>query len=148
MLIEKDGSVHLAHNIVLDRTTNAGKYYKKKPPMFRGYINESGLGTLDSVKALEDESGNQFKVSLVFDDWLLNEVVLMPVLEDSTLDLKTAEQNRRAVSEKILKSLFGAPRKATKDWTEYSFESFSVTTCTSWNPIDAFSGGGINILYC
>lgn len=148
MLICKDGSVHLENNLVFDRTTNAKKFYKVKPPMFRGYINETGLGTLDSVKDLADEEGHRFRVSLLFEDWVLNEIVLLPVLDKSSLTQKEVELRRRAMSEQILKSLFGIPRKTTDSWTEYTFDTFSASTWVSWNPIDPYSGGGICILYC
>lgn len=148
MLIGKDGSVHLENNLVLDRTTNVTKVYKVNPPMFRGHINETGLGTLDSVNDVADEEGHRFKVSLLFENWILNEIVLIPVLDESSLTRKEAELRRRAMSEQILKSLFGKPRKTSDSWTEYTFDTFSVSTWVSWNPIDPYSGGGICILYC
>lgn len=148
MLIDKDGSVYLEDGLVLDRNTKAKEFFNASSPMFRGYINETGLGTLDSVGDVMDADGRKFKVSLLFDNWVLNEIVLLPVLDESPLSRREAELRRWATSEEILHSLFGSPRKVAASWAEYGFDTFSISTWISRNPIDPYSGGGICILYC
>lgn len=73
---------------------------------------------------------------------------VLPVVLLCILTRKEAKLRRRAMSEQILKSLFGTPRKTSDSWTEYTFDTFSASTWVSWNPIDPYSGGSICILYC
>lgn len=81
--------------------------------------------------------------------WIL---ILPPILNktdnQTPIAAKEVEARRRTMSEQILKSLFGTPRKTSDSWTEYTFDTFSASTWVSWNPIDPYSGGGICILYC
>lgn len=102
MLIEEDGSVHMADGLVFCRTTKAKPFLRDESPSFRGILDVTGSGVLDSAGPILDEAGRKFRVTLSFEDGFLKEVVLDPILDNAPEGSKKREFQRKSESERIL----------------------------------------------
>lgn len=147
MLIGKDGSVHMADGMVFCRTTKAKPFLRDESPAFRGILDETGSGELDSAGPILDEAGRKFRVTLSFEDGFLKEVVLDPILDNVPEGSKKRELQRKSESERILAALFGTPNRVSEFRTEYALYKALVYTYVNWNP-RYYDGGGICISYC
>ena len=147
MLIEEDGSVHMADGMVFCRTKKAKSFLRDESPSFRGILDVTGSGVLDSAGPILDEAGRKFRVTLSFEDGFLKEVVLDPILDNASGENKKRELQRKSESERILAALFGTPNRVSEFRTEYVLYKALIYTYVNWNPL-YYDGGGICISYC